>query len=170
MPIEHRCAFTGHRPESFAFGSNESAAQCVRIKKQLADAIEQMIKKGVTTFISGAARGVDMWAMEAVLAEKARNPDIHLIAAIPHRSQPNSWRESEQRRYHSLLAACDHTVLLSENYYRGCLLRRNCYMVDNAAHLIAVYNGSETSGTAHTVRYAKKLGRDVTIISPSLEY
>lgn len=40
------------------------------------------------------------------------------------------------------------------------------YLVDHAACLLAVYNGEWRGGTAMTVRYAQKLGRDVIIVNP----
>ena len=162
---ERTCAFTGHRPESFPFGADESAPECIAIKEKLTTEIEKMISKGVDTFISGAAKGVDTWAMEAVLAlRETKYPHIKLIAAIPYPNQAKSWTGEEKLRYEHLTNACDGKVVLSEKYYRGCLLVRNRVMVDNSDHLIAVYNGAKTGGTAHTVNYARKLGKDTVII------
>ena len=39
-------------------------------------------------------------------------------------------------------------------------------MVDSAAFLLAVYNGEKRGGTAATVRYAKKMGREIIVIDP----
>ncbi len=161
---EHTCAFTGHRPEAFPFGDNEASPECVAIKEKLAAEIEKMIAKGVDTFISGAAKGVDTWAMEAVLElRETKYPHIKMIAAIPYPSQSKSWSDEEKQRYERLTAASVKAVL-SEKYYRGCLLVRNRVMVDSSDHLIAVYNGAEKGGTAYTVKYARKLGKDTVII------
>ena len=46
------------------------------------------------------------------------------------------------------------------------MLKRNRYLVDHAACLLAVYNGEWRGGTAMTVRYARKLKRTVHIIDP----
>jgi len=51
----HRCCFTGHRPEKL------KRAETV-IKKGLEEAILKAIHDGYTTFITGMARGVDIWA------------------------------------------------------------------------------------------------------------
>ena len=39
-------------------------------------------------------------------------------------------------------------------------------MVDSAAFLLAVYNGEKRGGTAATVRYAQKAGREIIVIDP----
>ena len=41
------------------------------------------------------------------------------------------------------------------------------YLADHAACLLAVYNGEWRRGTAMTVRYARKLGREVIILNPA---
>ena len=59
-------------------------------------------------------------------------------------------------------------VYVSREYSKGCMLERNRYLVDHAACLLAVYNGEWRGGTAMTVRYAKKLGREVSILNPNV--
>ena len=46
------------------------------------------------------------------------------------------------------------------------MLDRNRFMVDHAAALLAVYNGERRGGTAATMRYAQKLGREIIVIDP----
>lgn len=46
------------------------------------------------------------------------------------------------------------------------MLERNRYLVDHASILVAVYNGTQRSGTGATVRYAQKQGREIFIIDP----
>ena len=163
---ERTCAFTGHRPEAFTFGDDESAPECTAIKEKLATEIEKIIEKGIDTFISGAAKGVDTWAMEAVLAlRETKYPHIKLIAAVPYANQAKSWSTEDKQRYERLTSACNDKVTLSEKYFRGCLQARNRFMVDNSHCLIAVYNGSKNGGTAYTVKYALKLGKDTVIIT-----
>ena len=56
----HRVCFTGHRPEKLK--QSESV-----IVKALETAIKEAIADGKNVFISGMARGVDIWAAEIVL-------------------------------------------------------------------------------------------------------
>ena len=93
MGKKNTCCFTGHRPQKFPWGYDEEWEDCVKLKLKLACEIEAMWKKGVTTFISGMAIGVDMWAAEIVLDLKSAYPQdtIKLIAAIPYEGQANKW-------------------------------------------------------------------------------
>lgn len=46
------------------------------------------------------------------------------------------------------------------------MLARNRFLVDHAATLLAVYNGERRGGTAATLRYAQKMGRESIVIDP----
>ncbi len=46
------------------------------------------------------------------------------------------------------------------------MLDRNRFMVERASTLLAVYNGEQRGGTAATVRYAQKMGREIIVIDP----
>ena len=48
----------------------------------------------------------------------------------------------------------------------GCMLDRNHRLVEATGVLLAVYNGERRGGTAATVRYARRLGRDTIILNP----
>ena len=39
-------------------------------------------------------------------------------------------------------------------------------MVDNSDVLIAIFNGDPKGGTAYTVNYARKKGKEIVIINP----
>ena len=56
---------------------------------------------------------------------------------------------------------------MNREYTSDCMLARNRYLVEHSSVLLAVYNGTYRSGTGMTVRYAKKLGREVIIINPA---
>lgn len=59
----YRCCFTGHRPEKL--GVTEE-----KIKMLLSSAVDDAIERGISTFITGMARGFDLWAAEVVLQKK----------------------------------------------------------------------------------------------------
>ena len=70
--------FTWHRPEKLHKPEEQ-------IKEYLDAAILQTVDDGFVIFISGMARGVDIWAAEIVLRLRESNPEIHLVAASPYR-------------------------------------------------------------------------------------
>jgi hypothetical protein len=61
------CCFTGHRPDKLPWGEQESDPRCVRIKGELSAALERAYALGYRHFISGMARGGDLYFAEAVL-------------------------------------------------------------------------------------------------------
>lgn len=161
------CAFTGYRPEKFPFGDNEADPRCEQLKQKLFCEILRMTREGVSVFMSGMARGVDLWAAEAVLQIQNVKPSqkIELWAIVPYDRQPLAWSAKERARYQRILEQAAHVEYISHDYYNGCLQKRNRYMVDHATHLLAVYDG-QPGGTASTVRYAQKKGLEITIIKP----
>lgn len=171
ISIENACAFTGHRPTRFSFGYDEQNPACNKLKQRLRCEIERVIHEdNVSVFYSGMALGVDMWAAELVLALKEMYPQLQLIAAIPCETQASRWSPAYQKRYQDILSHCDGIVTVSKTYTQGCMLKRDRYMVENAKHLIAVYDGSGKGGTAYTVKYAQSLNRNITLINPDLPH
>ncbi len=160
------CAFTGHRPKKFLWGYNEADARCVALKKALAEEITKLVDAGYTDFFSGMAEGTDAWAAMAVLALKEKNPALRLHCVLPCEGQAEGWSASARERYFSILEQADDIVYVSRKYSKGCMLKRNRYLVDHATCLLAVYNGEWRGGTAMTVRYARKLGREIIILQP----
>jgi len=168
MIFDRCCAFTGHRPKKFPWGYDEADVRCVVLKKALAEQIGKLVDAGYTDFLSGMAEGTDTWAALAVLALKKENPALRLHCVLPCEGQADQWSVSARELYRSILEQADSVVYVSREYSEGCMLKRNRYLVDHAACLLAVYNGERRGGTAMTVRYAKKMKRDIFILDPRL--
>ena len=85
--------FTGHRPEKLAQSG-----------EQIREALRQGIQKArawkYTTFISGMAQGVDIWAAEEILSLKKEHPEIRLVCAVPYEGFANNWDDEWKDRYH----------------------------------------------------------------------
>lgn len=89
MPTEaekrvHRCCFTGHRPEKLTRSEKE-------IKIELEREIKKAIDDGFSVFISGMARGVDIWAADIVLNLRNKGFQIILVCACPYVGFELSW-------------------------------------------------------------------------------
>ena len=162
------CAFTGHRPHKLPWRYNEVDERCVVLKSALAEQIAALDKAGITDFYSGGADGVDCWAALIVLELREKNPALKLHLILPHEGQADSWNDSAQERYRSILEQADSVEYVSREYYEGCMLERNHPLVEAAGVLLAVYNGERRGGTAATVRYARKLGRKIIVLNPAL--
>ena len=165
-PDYKRCSFTGYRPQKMPFGFDESDPRCIDFKARLHDALEELIGKGFAHFISGGAMGMDMYAAEAVLELKETYPWIILEMVSPFDDQAKRWEPEYQSRHELLFAAADIVTATSHPYTRGCLFKRNRYLVDNADLLLAAYDG-QPGGTRMTVEYARETGIPVQCITPN---
>ena len=166
--IERCCAFTGHRPKKFPWGYNEADIRCVTLKKAITEEIVKRVDAGYTDFLSGMAEGTGTWAALAVLALKKENPALKLHCVLPCEGQADEWSASARELYFSILEQADEIVYVNREYSKNCMLKRNRYLVDHAACLLAVYNGEQRGGTAMTVRYARKLGREIIVLNPNM--
>ena len=159
------CCFTGHRPDKLPWGTDESDPRYLAAKEALVNALERAYKAGYRHFICGMARGADLYFAEAVVALRGRFADITLEGARPCETQADAWPEEERQRYYKILDQCDYETLVQHHYDRGCMMRRNRYMVDRASRIIAVYDGVPKGGTAQTLAYALRKGLETDIIS-----
>ena len=146
----HRVCFTGHRPEKLTQSE-------WLIKKDLENEIRQAIADGKNVFITGMARGVDIWAAEIVLKLRDAGQPIRLMCACPYDGFEQGWRNEWQEQYQAILAASDFVKYVCPSYNRACFQIRNEWMVNHSARVIAVFNGTP-SGTKNTVDYAWRSG------------
>ena len=163
MERETTCCFTGHRPGKLPWGGDEADPRCTALKKRLAAEVLSAYDRGYRHFICGMAQGCDLYFCEEVLTLREFHPDVTLEAAIPCESQADRWPERDRSRYRLLLEQCDFETMVQHHYDRGCMQRRNRYMVDRSGLLIAVYDG-QAGGTMQTIAYAIRKKLDTVII------
>lgn len=152
----HRACFTGHRPEKL------KRMQWL-IKRDLKNEILRAMDDGINVFISGMARGVDIWAAEIVLSLRDSGKPIKLICASPFPGFESRWEKEWKDRYNEIMAAADHTLFVCPGYSRSCFQIRNEWMVNHSARVIAVYNG-ESGGTKNTIDYSVRQNVEVVQI------
>ena len=107
------------------------------------------------------ARGVDLFAAETVLNLNRCFFDLYFVAVIPYRASVLATRNGPT--VNRALENADQVIISSEQYYNGCFMERNLYMVEQSGRLIAVVNGTK-GGTAATLRYAENKGWKLTLI------
>lgn len=139
----HRCCFTGHRPEKL--GRSEKA-----ILTDLECEIRKAIQDGLSVFISGMARGIDINAAEIVLQIRQEGCPIRLICASPYPGFEDNWCESWQTRYKFVMANADFVKYIGSCYSKSCFQKRNEWLVNHSSRVIAVYNGTP-GGTKNTI-------------------
>ena len=163
MERETTCCFTGHRPDKLPWRDDEKDPRCVALKERLTAAVEEAYDKGMRHFICGMARGADFYFCEAALALRDRRSGVTVEAALPCEEQATRWKERDRNRYFRLVAQCDYETMVQHHYDKGCMLRRDRYMVDRSAMIIAVYGGV-LGGTMYTLSYAMKKGLELKIL------
>ena len=146
-----KCALTGHRELPEKFDVNK-----------LYDLLEQTVRDGYDTFYCGMAKGFDLLALDCLVSLGRKYP-LKLIACIPYLGQDRKYTEKEKEKYTSLLEWCDEKKVFSTHYFNGCCQTRDRYMVDEA-DIVVAYCTRDKGGTAYTVAYAKKKGKEVRMV------
>lgn len=164
--VKHSLCFSGHRPEKLPDGGDINAPVTRVLKSLLYKKITDSIEKGYTRFYIGGAKGVDMWAGDILMEQKSLGRDIEIIVVLPYEGFGGSFKGYDKWVFGRLIYRADKFITLSAEYYTGCMLRRNEYMVNNSSALIAVMCDPK-SGTGHTVNAARKKGLAVDIINIS---
>ena len=139
----------------YAAGDSEGA-----LRERLDATLRELYARGARTFYSGMAEGFDLLAARAVLDLRGEYPDVQLVAAVPFRGHGRSFPTLVQRDYEQILRSANRVEVLSEEYPRESFLRRNDYMVERSATVVAWFDG-RAGGTAYTVARARSLGCEV---------
>ena len=144
---EKTCCFTGHRkipPEERA-----------GISDRLEHIIISLYQQGIQTYEAGGALGFDTLAARTVLRLRENCPGMKLVLVLPCLTQTRGWKPEDAAEYESIKAQADHVVYTAQQSTRGCMHRRNRYLVDNSG-ICVCYLTKERGGTAYTVNYAEK--------------
>ena len=152
----HACCFTGHRdipPEILP-----------ALAAKLEAIVLELIADDIRYFYAGGALGFDTLAAETVLRLRDQFPQIRLILALPCREQTRGWSAALVSRYEHILHRANEVIYTSEHYTRGCMQRRNRFMVDHSAVCVA-YCIRSTGGSAYTLQYARKSGLHILLLS-----
>jgi hypothetical protein len=98
----------------------------------------------------------DTIAAEMVISLREIYPWIRLTVVLPCADQARKWNDAERVRWENIVTNSDHVETLARTFDRGCMFRRNRYLVDHADLVLACYDGDQHSGTGMTVNYAHK--------------
>ena len=145
--ISTTCCFSGHRVLKKDFNV-----------EKLNEIVDKLINNGYRTFLVGMAWGFDLKVFEVLLTKK--NSNIDIIACVPCKEQSTYFKKEEKQKYEEYLKKADKVVYVSNEYFDGCMQKRNRYMVDNSSILVA-YLYSNIGGTKSTVSYAQKKGINI---------
>lgn len=160
------CCFTGHRPDKLPWGLDERDPRCAALKYSLARELEGLYQRGFRHFISGMAMGCDLYFAEAALELRAKYPGLTVEGAVPCPTQTDRWPDELRRRWRDILNRCDLETVVQRHYDRWCMHRRDRYMVDRSAAVLAVFDGTP-GGTQYTLNYAMDKKREILLLDPA---
>jgi uncharacterized phage-like protein YoqJ len=150
-------AVTGHRPPKIG-GYNENSPLRTAVRRAIRSRIRELKPDyGIT----GMALGVDQ-----DFAKICIELDIPFIAAIPFKGQESAWPEASQAEYQNILAKAHAKETICLGGFAGWKMqKRNEWMVHQADHILAVWDGS-SGGTANCVAFANEKSVPITRINP----
>lgn len=149
---------TGHRPNKLGGYSEQALNDLTNL------AYEALVELKPEAVIAGGAIGWDQ-----ALANAAYRLKIPLTLAYPFEGFESKWpKDSVGARFHKEMELIvEHLdvpikkVYVSEPGYAAWKMQvRNKWMVDNATHVLALWDGS-AGGTGNCVAYANKIDRPV---------
>lgn len=124
----------------------------------------EAIEQGYRYFGCGVALGFDTLAAQTVLRLRETYPEIRLILVLPCRDQTRGWKQDDVAEYERIMKAADKVTYTSEQYYSGCMHKRNRHLVD-CSSLCICYLTEQSGGTAYTVNYAQPQGLKIINIA-----
>ena len=132
---------TGHRPKTLPTGYN--------LAPLIALAKPWLAAKNTDAVLTGMALGFDQ-----AVALAALDLGIPVHAYIPFIGQADAWPSHSHALYQSILRRCASQKIVSPGGYEAWKMQaRNEAMVDDADHILALWNG-EKGGTANCLAYA----------------
>ncbi len=146
--------FTGHR----------NIQQRNEISDVLRRTILRLIDVGYCYFGAGGALGFDTLAAETILSLRRNFPHIRLILVLPCRLQTYGWEYGDKIRHEEIKQRADKVVYTSDEYFSGCMHRRNRHLVDHSSVCVC-YLTQNSGGTFYTVNYAKEKGLQIINIA-----
>ena len=150
--------FTGHR--------SLPAEEIPEISKRLENTLITLIEQGYCYFGAGGALGFDTLAAQIILRLQEHYPQIRLILVLPCRDQTRGWPQDSVDIYEDIKHRAGKVTYTAENYFRGCMQKRNRHLVDGSSVCVC-YLTKSTGGTAYTVNYARRMGlRVINIAQP----
>lgn len=158
------CCFTGHRPNKFPWGYDESDPRCIHYKQQLRDIIVNLYKDGINWFIVGGAVGFDTWAAEIIIDLKKEHKDIILEVAIPCRTQDSLWPKKSKDRYKNIIDNAQKLTIISHEYTDSCMQQRNEYMLKKSSVVVAGIIEGVRGGTFNTIKKARALNKKIIVV------
>ena len=124
-------------------------------KEKVRPAVEELIQKGVETFLSGGMGRFDWIGARAVYELKKKYPHIKNILVIPYLT----FNVRNKDLFDEIL----YPDGFEKYHFKAAIPKRNRFLVDNSKYAIC-YVTHSWGGAAKTYEYAKKKGLNIVVI------
>lgn len=158
------CCVTGHRSKGFPFPRDDCHIEYIDYIYTLRMEIERLLREDYRDFICGMAEGADLDFAQEVLTFRMDEDNITLEAALPYPIQESKRKTVYSEMRDDLIFECNRKTLVSPYYHKGCMQKRNQYMVDKSDIVLAIWNGENRGGTWNTIQYAQAKGKPIRYI------
>lgn len=106
--------------------------------------IIDLYQRGVRHYKAGGAMGFDTLAARTILKLRKEYLDMELSLVLPCLTQTRRWPAEDVEEYERIKAQADNVVYTSQEYTKGCMFKRNRYLVNNSSicicYLILISN------------------------------
>ena len=139
---------TGYK--AFELGIFKNDHEAVRyIKKAIRNRLMPLVEDGLEWVIISGQLGTELWAAEVVFEIQEEYPLLKLGVLTPFLNQEESWNETNQDYYRSILAGADFVESIFKKPYEGPqqLKVKNRYMVHKSDAMLIIFD-PEKEGSA----------------------
>ena len=158
------CCVTGHRSKGFPFSHDDYCMEYMIYQYVLHNEVERLLREDYRDFVCGMAEGADLDFAQAVMYYRSAEGSISLEAALPYPIRPSKRITKYSDNRDDILCGCDRITIVSPYYHKGCMQKRNQYMVDKSDLVLAIWNSEHSGGTWNTIHYALSKGKTVRYI------
>ena len=155
--MDKSACFTGHR------NIRHNAQELSSLLCKLLDVM--IAEKDITDYYVGGAVGFDTIAAYSILKMQEKYPKVklHLILPCSNEDQTKGWTVEQVSDFEYILGLAHSVEYISNNYYNGCMKKRNARLVELASECCICYwnTNNNRSGTGQTVRMSMKKGINV---------
>ena len=166
------CAIISEPPMCFAWGFDEEEEACSALKLLILNRASFLQTQGITDFFVPLNAGVGLYAAETVNYLRETNTNLELSCLLSCDGQATKWSADLRNRYFAAVERCDHEIMISSRWTPTCEIDAMLEAIDQSEVVIAVSSGEEIQDKtfATALRYAEKIGRDITLLTPPKIY
>ncbi|WP_285766174.1 DUF1273 domain-containing protein [Peribacillus sp. SI8-4] len=148
---------TGYK--AFEFGIFKNDHEAVKyIKKAIEQRLLPMVEDGLEWVIISGQLGTELWGAEVVFALQEEYDQLKLGVLTPYLKQEESWNETNQEYYRSIVARADFVDSIFHKPYEGPqqLKIKNKYMVHKSDAMLIIFEDEKDGSAKYPYQEALK--------------